>query len=67
MSVWDDGYDLADDYDDRDDWECTHCGGEPEMTECDDPLQCCRPGCDGEFHPCVACNGTGLRKHQWLF
>ena len=49
-----------------DDEGCTHCGGE-QWTECDDPLQCTYPRCDGELHPCPACYGTGLSKHQWLW
>ena len=42
-------------------------GGEPEMQECDDPIQCCDPRCDGQWHPCAACNGTGLAKHQVIW
>lgn len=57
------------DYDDGDDRErdCTHCGGEPFMVECDDPIQCCKPGCDGTWHGCDSCNDTGLRSEQWCF
>jgi len=57
-----------------DDWEpddgeqnCTHCGGEPNLQECDDPIQCCNPDCDGTWHPCESCNGTGRRSEQWSF
>lgn len=52
---------------DPDELDCTHCGGEPHMQECDDPIQCCNPRCDGTWHPCDACNGTGLRSQQWFF
>lgn len=60
--------DLDDEYwDGTVDDDCSHCGGEPDLQECDDPIQCCDPRCDGVFHPCVACNGTGLAKNQWLW
>jgi hypothetical protein len=62
-----DGWDYRDPYDDDEDRACTHCGGEPDMQECDDPIQCTEPRCDGTWHPCVACNGTGLAEHQWLW
>jgi len=45
--------------------ECTHCGGDP-LVECDDPIQCCTPHLSG-WCQCRACNGTGLRAHQWIF
>lgn len=69
MSTFDD-YDMFEpdeDYDDGQERDCTHCGGEPDMVECDDPIQCCDPRCDGTWHPCSACNGTGLRSQQWSF
>ncbi len=50
---------------DEDSEACSHCDGEPYMQECDDPIQCCDPHCDGTWHPCVACDGTGLAVHQW--
>ena len=50
-----------------DELDCTHCGGDPDMQECGDPIQCCNPRCDGVWHPCDACNGTGLRSQQWCF
>ena len=53
--------------DDLDSEPCSHCGGEWYMQECDDPIQCCEPRCDGQWHPCVACNGTGLAKNQWCW
>jgi hypothetical protein len=59
------GYANDDTYDD--DERCSICGGHPDEQECDDPIQCCDPRCDGETHPCSACNGTGLAKHQWLW
>ncbi len=46
---------------------CTWCGGEPDMQECDDPIQCCDPRCDGELHPDPACGGTGLAEHQVIW
>ena len=61
-SCWDAEYGC--DYGELD---CTHCGGEWYLQECDDPIQCCDPRCDGQWHPCVACDGTGLRSRQWLF
>ena len=63
------GYSYPDDEDEThydDDPECTHCGGE-QWTDCDDPIQCTYARCDGETHPCPACHGTGLAKHQWLW
>ena len=54
-----------DGYDSRDE-ECTHCDGDI-WVECDDPIQCTYPRCDGEVHPDPACNGTGLAKDQWLW
>jgi hypothetical protein len=57
----------GDPYDgDDDDPRCTICGGEV-WVECDDPIQCCTPGCDGEMHPDPACGGTGLYVHQVIF
>ena len=44
---------------------CTHCGGDAYV-ECDDPIQCCARHVSG-FCPCVACNGTGEAKHQWIW
>ncbi len=46
---------------------CTWCGGEPDLQECDDPIQCCDPRCDGTWHPCTACQGTGLSKYQVIW
>ena len=43
---------------------CSWCDGEWYLQECGDPLQCCEPRCDGQWHPCTACQGTGLAKHQ---
>lgn len=50
-----------------DDWACTMCGGHPDEQECSDPIQCCDPRCDGQWHPCPACNGTGLASEQWCW
>jgi len=61
--------DIDDDWQYRDDDEdprCTHCNGEI-WVECDDPIQCCDPRCDGELHPDPACGGTGLYEHQVIF
>ena len=51
---------------DGDDDRCTHCDGEI-WVECDDPIQCCDPRCDGEFHPDPACLGTGLARNQVIW
>jgi hypothetical protein len=64
---WDAYDDQAPDYGYDDDPDCPHCGGRPDEQECDDPIQCCDPRCDGQWHPCVACNGTGRAKDQWLW
>lgn len=55
--------DDEDEYDPDDPrpWACSWCGGRGEQ-ENDDPLRY-----DGDTIPCVACNGTGQRHHQWLF
>lgn len=49
-----------------DDPDCSWCGGD-SWTECDDPIQCCDPRCNGGTHPCPACGGTGLAKNQVLW
>ena len=49
---------------DGDDERCSHCGGEWWAMECDDPIQCCDPACDGQWHPCDACQGTGRARNQ---
>ena len=51
---------------DDSDPRCTICNGEV-WVECDDPIQCCDPRCDGEMHPDPACGGTGLYEHQVIF
>jgi hypothetical protein len=51
---------------DDSDPRCTVCNGEV-WVECDDPIQCCDPRCDGELHPDPACGGTGLYEHQVIF
>lgn len=51
---------------DDNDPRCTVCNGEV-WVECDDPIQCCDLGCDGEMHPDPACGGTGLYEHQVIF
>lgn len=48
-------------------WEsCTWCDGYGEQ-QCDDPIQCCDPRCDGQTCICGACNGSGLRRDQVIF
>lgn len=54
MAATDDAVDLADDELDV----CTFCGGDG-YTDCDDPIQCLDPTCDGELCECKACNGAG--------
>ena len=46
----------------EDDLDCTWCGGNGYQ-ENDDMLWYG----DVPEVPCEACNGTGKRKHQWLF
>lgn len=50
-------YERSPDLDDENDgypsW-CSWCGGDA-IQECDDPIQCCDPDCDGE---------VGLARHQ---
>jgi len=62
----DPGTSDSDYWDGEDDRHCTFCGGD-QWTECDDPIQCLDPRCDGEWHPCPACRGTGLAEHQVLW
>jgi hypothetical protein len=52
---------------DDDSQPCSWCGGEWYLQECDDPIQCCSPRCDGQWHPCDACQATGLAKHQVMW
>lgn len=49
-----------------DDPSCTNCNGDT-WVECDDPIQCCDPRCDGQWHPCEACQGTGIAKNQVIW
>jgi hypothetical protein len=65
LSVPDD--DHWDEHDDLDYEPCSWCGGEWYLQECDDPIQCCDPACDGQWHPCTACCGTGLAREQWCW
>lgn len=61
--------DIDDDWQYRDDDEddrCTCCDGDI-WVECDDPIQCCDPRCDGQWHPCEVCQGTGLAKNQVIW
>lgn len=43
---------------------CSWCGGDG-WGECDDPIQCCDPRCDGELCPCSACDGRGYDQAVW--
>lgn len=43
---------------------CSWCGGDG-FAECDDPIQCCDPACDGVIGPCRACDGRGY--DQWIW
>lgn len=54
--------DLADDF--YDDNTCTWCGGDG-WVECDDPIQCCDPDCDGQTCRCKACDGRGFDQVVW--
>lgn len=49
--------------DDRDDLDCTHCGGDGICDDGADPLWSCPP----EPHFCHACKGTGNRRDQVIF
>lgn len=55
--------DLADLYGD-DTPECTWCGGEG-IDECDDPIQCMDPACNGEMCTCRGCDGRGHSQVIW--
>jgi hypothetical protein len=56
--------DPFDDWDEDDDYACTHCGGEG-FGQVDDPLwDYCDEFGEGE---CPACDGTGLRSRQTVF
>lgn len=50
-------------HDDPEDADCSSCGGEG-FEECDDPIQCLSPSCDGEYHRCQNCGGSGRSKDQ---
>lgn len=43
---------------------CTWCGGEG-IDECDDPIQCLEPDCDGDMCRCTACDGRGVDQVVW--
>ena len=44
--------------------ECSWCGGDG-WGECDDPIQCLDPRCNGELCPCSACYGRGYDQEVW--
>lgn len=50
-------------WEDDEEFDCTHCGGEGECEEGSDPLG----RCPEEPHPCHACGGSGDRKDQTIF
>ena len=43
---------------------CTWCGGDG-VAECDDPIQCLDPACNGEMCTCLGCNGRGYDQVVW--
>lgn len=52
-----------------DDWDdeyvpCSWCGGEG-FSDCDDPIQCLDPACNGELCTCRGCNGLGHSQVVW--
>ena len=57
---WDDD-DL--DYGDDEDRNCQTCCGE-QIEECHDILGCFEAGCNGDYHRCPNCKGSGLAKDQ---
>lgn len=55
----------ASDYDEDDGLiDCSWCGG-VGSDECDDPIQCLNPECDGRWCRCSACNGRGHSQVVW--
>lgn len=55
---------FYDGWDERDDYDCTRCGGEG-YAQVDDPLW---DDCDEfGYGDCPACEGTGLRSRQTVF
>lgn len=60
----------ATDYDPDDDLDygadCQTCGGE-QIEECDDILGCFVKGCDGNYHTCPNCKGSGRARDQWFW
>jgi DnaJ-class molecular chaperone len=52
-----------DDYEQDDNWPCTHCNGEGVCTDGADPLG----NCPDEPHRCHACRGSGAREDQTIF
>jgi hypothetical protein len=60
---------LDEPYDDDDEPGCQTCGGDG-FEECEDVNSsegCWIAGCDGYFHTCPNCNGSGLAKDQWYW
>lgn len=53
--------------DDDDGWDqCQTCCGDG-YEECWDWPDCWEPKCDGDFHRCPNCHGTGSAKDQWYW
>lgn len=50
-------------FDDGQEWDCTHCGGDGDCDANANPLG----DCDENPHPCHACGGSGLRRDQRIF
>lgn len=64
MIAFDDDVHVWEDDDGTEHVECSICGGDG-VTECNDPIQCTHPGCDGEFCYCSACSGRGYDQTVW--
>jgi hypothetical protein len=56
-------HDASDFYDNGEELECTHCGGEGLCWDGSDPLG----NCPDDPHRCHACHGSGKRKDQVIF
>jgi hypothetical protein len=56
--------------DDEDDGaRCMTCGGDgiEECEDTDSAEGCWQSDCDGDFHTCTNCHGSGLAKDQWYW
>ena len=63
MSVQEQDYDDIE-YDD--DAGCSWCDGEG-IRECDAAPLCWSRNCNGDFHDCPACDGSGLARDQRIW